>query len=162
MLTLSIIICVAIAAGFILGYRRGIVRQIGSLVSVFVALIVSRMFGGAFTTAVARFMGVSDSPLAQPLASCVAHVVLFLVAWLGVWLFARTIHELVKAANLGCVNSLAGGLFMGFKVALVASMFLNLWALSGEDAAQPSAGGPLMEAVASVAPAVLGYIQGNF
>ncbi len=163
---LSIIICVAIGLGLFLGYRRGIVRQVGSLVAVVVALVVSRLFGGKLTGAVAHAIGADASPensfCAMPLASFIAHVLLFVVAWLGVGLLARTLHELIKIVRLGFLNSLAGALFMAFKIALVASLLLNLRALGGDAESQPEAGGPVVEATASLAPAMLGYLQCNF
>ena len=163
---LSLIICVAVGIGLFWGYRKGIVRQIGSLVAVFVALVVSRIFGDDFTAFIAPLIGASDSPensfCAVPLASFVAHVLLFIIVWFAVGLLARTLHELIKVVGLGCINSIAGALFMGFKVALIAGILVNLWAVFGDEASQPEAGGPVVEAVASLPSTLLGYLQCNF
>lgn len=160
---LSIIICVAIGLGLFIGYHKGLVRQLGSMVAVFVALIVSRLLGESLTEAVAKLLGHNaESAIPRMVDSFLAHVMLFLIVWIGVWFLARAIHEVIKAVKLSCLNSLAGALFMAFKVAIVMSIIVNIWVLAGNDAADPDKGGPIVEATAWFIPALLGYLQCNF
>lgn len=127
---ISIIIYVLIIASFIWGYNRGAVRQIGSIVAIVVAFLVSRLYGGAAAELFAQWMG-ADEPGASSMTMLSAEILgrlsLFIAVWFVIGLLARLLHATLNAIFLGWVNSLLGGAVMALKACLVMSLLLNLW-----------------------------------
>jgi len=160
----DILICVTVAVGLYSGYNRGVVRQIGSLVAVLAAIVVCQLFGDAAAYVAAKLMGCADGTDAvrHAIASAVGHIVLFLLVWWGLGIVIRVVHDVVRAVRLGVVNSLFGAVFMGFKVVLVLSVLLNLWAMTDPSSEQLASSGRITKTVADVVPALLGYVSDNF
>lgn len=163
---LSIIILLAIAGGLMSGYRVGAVRQIGSIVGLLAALLACNLFGNAATSVAEQMMGVTaSSPIEeQQLASLAGHSVLFVIIWAAVGFLARMLHEMIKIVHLGVVNSLLGSLLMGIKMALVASVLLNLWVAVKPDQAREIADGPdVVQQTFRLGPTLMGAAsEANF
>lgn len=164
MATINIIICAAIVIGFYAGYRRGIVKQIGSLVALLVAIMACYSLGDSASVFAAHLMGYDEEsgPVKLAMAAAIGRIALFFIVWWGLGLAIRVLHDVIKAIRLGVVNSVAGAVFMVFKVILVVSVILNLWKMKSPDSEQIASGGVLTDAVASVAPALMGYVSDNF
>lgn len=160
----DILICVAVAVGLYAGYSRGVVRQIGSLVAVLVAIVACQLFGDAAANVAAKLMGCADGTDAvrYAVASAVGHIVLFLLVWWGLGIVIRVVHDVVRAIRLGVINSLLGAAFMAFKVVLVLSVLLNLWAMTYPSSEQLASSGRITKTVADVGPMLLGYVSDNF
>ncbi len=160
----DILICVAVIVGLYAGYKRGVVRQIGSLAAVLAAIVVCQLFGDAAANVVAKLMGCADGTDAvrYAVASAIGHIVLFLLVWWGLGIVIRVVHDVIRAVRLGVVNSLLGAVFMAFKVVLVLSLLLNLWAMTDPSSKQLASSGRITKAVADVGPALLGYVSDNF
>lgn len=157
---IDILLLAALALALIGGWHRGLVRQLGSLVAFFVALIVSQVFGEAAASLTARIMEVDPADTVRMAAAgAMGRIVLFIAVWWAISLIARLIHTVLKAVRLGGVNSLLGAALMVLKVLVLESLLLNLWAaLSPGKADFGAVGG----AIASIGPAMLGYVNGNF
>lgn len=161
----DIIICVAVVVGLYAGYKRGVVRQIGSLAAVLAAIVVCQLFGDAAANVVAKLMGCQadgSDAVRYAVASAIGHIVLFLLVWWGLGIVIRVVHDVVRAVRLGVVNSLLGAVFMAFKVVLVLSLLLNLWAMTDPSSKHLASSGRITKTVADVGPALLGYVSDNF
>ncbi|MCM1293428.1 MAG: CvpA family protein [Bacteroides sp.] len=157
---LDLIICVAVGVSLFAGYRRGILRQIASLVSIVVAFIACRLFGGAFSSLVASMMGEgSSTALMAPL---IGNILLFLIVWWGLALVAGTLRSLLKAVKLGVFDNILGALFMAFKVMIVASLLLNFYDIVTSHDITASNPGPIVRLTVGFAPAMLGVVRSNF
>ncbi len=160
---IDLIICVAIGIALYAGYKRGIIRQAGSLVGLIVAVIASRLLGSPLGQLIASWGGERfSSPDGQLIAIAAGHILIFFIAWWAIGLLAGTLHDLVKALRLGILDSLLGSLMMALKVLIVASLLLNLWTMGHDSATANDIGGPIAQATAAFAPDLLGYVEANF
>lgn len=163
---IEIFIVVVLVACLFWGYSKGIIIQLGSLLSFAIAIAVCQIFGDAFTSVIEAIMGgpeqvsnPANSAMSRFMASSVAHVILFLIVWLGVWLIARAMKLVVRTARLGFIDRMAGALFMVLKGALIMSFIISFarWAapasaLAGKDSV-------IIDSVGDVAPMLLGFIE---
>ena len=162
---IDLLICVAVGIGLYVGYNRGVVRQIGSIVAILVAVVACHLLGGAASSLVAGIMGgvrPEDSFPTEIVAIVVGHVGLFLIVWWGIGLAVRSLNDLVRAIHLGILNSLAGAVMMAFKVVLVASILLNLWLATNHGDKTLASAGPIAKATVGIGPALMGYVEDNF
>ena len=151
------IIIILLCAALVWGWSRGIVRQLGSLASFLIGLIAVYLFGSVAAEVVENLAGVTDeTPVVKVLAcDIIGRGLLFLLVWLAAGVFTRTVHQLVRMAHLGAVNSLLGALFMAIKFAIVISVLLNLWGAVSPQAEQLQNPGPLTQALGEFGPALL-------
>lgn len=160
----DILICVALLAGFFVGWRRGMVRQIGSIVAVLAAIVACQLFGDAAAEVAARMMGCAGSSdvMKTSAAAIAGRIGLFLIVWWGLGLLIRVVHELIKAVKLGVVNSILGAAFMTFKVLILVSVVLNIWAIASPESEMLKSAGSICDAAMRFGPALMGYIGNNF
>lgn len=161
---LDIIVVLTAVAGLILGYRKGMVRQLGSLVAFMLAVIVCRMCGSE----VAEFVGasvfhvdMSDQTYSSPTAAAMrilGYGIVFVAAWFAVWLLARLLHAVVQAVRLGTLNSMLGSVFACLKFLTVLSLILNVWQLVAPCSGWMATRGALSDMTLGIAPALLGMM----
>ncbi|MCM1348818.1 MAG: CvpA family protein [Firmicutes bacterium] len=163
---IDLFIIVVLLAGAVWGYSRGLVVQLGSLVAFAVALVACRVLGDVAAHAVMAMMGTDETAAAGTdgsmklfMASCIGHVALFVIVWAGVWLLARTLKMMAKALHLGLLDGIGGGLFMVLKAGVIISFILNFARFVAPNSALAQSQSAVTEAVAKLAPALLGYIQ---
>ena len=99
---IEIFIVILLVASLAWGYKRGIVVQLGSLLSFVVAIAACRIMGDAASNAIFSMMDGEDpsqSSMNMLMARCMGHIFVFLAAWLAVWLIARTIKFFAKAVH---------------------------------------------------------------
>lgn len=162
---IDLLICIAVGIGLYVGYRRGIVKQIGSLVAILAAVIICHLLGGVATSLVAKLMGgehPGDSFTTMLVATVVGHVSLFLIVWCGLGLAVRSLNNLVRAVHLGVISSLAGALVVAFKVVLVASILLNLWLAVEPENKTLESSGPIAQSTIRAGQVLMGYVEDNF
>lgn len=149
------LLIVAALAG-IAGFRKGIIRQMGSLVGIVVAILVCRLFGPAVCKAV-----VGEGSAHPGLYTVLSYTLLFVLGFVGVRLVAHLLHLVVKAMCLGAVDRIAGAVFCIAEWMLVLSIALNIYfaAVPGDYEAVCPASKPWRGAVAKFAPAVVGYLH---
>jgi len=115
-------IVVILAAGLIRGFTVGAVRQIASLLGVFLALLVSAQLMHPIGGLLVATIGLSEA--AGPIVGFVA---LFVGVWLLFVVLSRLLEHLIETLSLTLVNRAAGGLVGGLKAALLLSvLFLVL------------------------------------
>ena len=159
---IEIFIGVVLIACLIWGYTKGIIVQLGSLLSFAIAIAACQIFGDAFTSVIEAIMGgheqVND-PASEFMASSVAHVLLFLIVWLAVWLIARAMKLVVRTARLGFIDRLAGALFMVLKGALIMSFVINFARWAAPSSALAGKDSVITDGVGDIAPMLLGFIE---
>lgn len=153
---INLVILIALGVGLYVGYQRGIIRQVGSLTGMLIALLACQVLGDAATSVVASIIDPANIT-EQFAAAIIGNVCLFLIVWWGISIFGHVIHNVVKAIHLGPVNGFAGALFTGFEVLVVASILINLWLLKDPASTIVTDGGPIARFVAGLAPALLDW-----
>lgn len=162
----DIILLAVTLAGLILGYRKGIVNQVGDMAAIVLGVLVCRMMPdkasqlGQFVAA--RWI---DDPSCGWITASAGYILLFLIVYLGVRLFAMLLRKVTHAAMLGPVDRLCGSLFMTAKLLLALSIVMNLWLFISpgtsitDDCHRQMK--PVQEMVISFAPGLLGAFTDN-
>ena len=116
-----------VLGGLVLGYRKGFIGQLSSLVSWIVAIVLCYKCG---EVAQSIFLTIVPSAAEWPLASITVKTVslafAFLIVMVAIRLVMRLFKGALKAANLGFVDRLGGSLLFMFKYAFIVSIVLNL------------------------------------
>ncbi|HCJ51973.1 MAG: hypothetical protein AUJ88_08265 [Gallionellaceae bacterium CG1_02_56_997] len=107
----------------LLGWWRGFIHEALSLTGWPVAFVLSKLYAGE----IEHWLPINQAETRVILA----YVLVFIVALLGWGVFAWLISRLVKAAGLGGMDSVLGGLFGLLRGALVVLVLVWLAGLSG-------------------------------
>ncbi len=154
MSSLDILILAVIAVGAVIGFRRGIVVQVGQIAALTAGVILSRLFGPQMSALFAGGHG-SESTLNY----VCGHVVVFIAAYVVTLLVFRMIRGTVHCLSLGIIDRLAGAVFKAAQWLLLLSVALNIFFLvSGGDEPASQPGKPWRSAAFGFAPALLGYL----
>ena len=122
LIALDWFILVALLGGLVRGYMVGAVRQIGSLVGLVVALLMSVEFMKPVGERVVSSLGLSESLM--PLAG---FAVVFLGVYFLILLLSGLVEHLLDSLSLSVANRAVGGAVGGIKAALLLSLlFLAL------------------------------------
>ncbi len=148
----EIFLLIVVAGAALLGYRSGIVRQIGSFAGIIAAIIACRIFGPQLAGYWSRSASdASDTALYHILA----YVVVAVLAYLAVVLVARMARNLIHGLHLGLLDRLAGALFKVLEWLLVCSLVYNVWVAVVPDSA-PAAEDAWQHRLLTLAPTVIG------
>lgn len=121
------ILLLILLSSLVVGWRKGLVRQMASLVSWVIGIAVCLFFGDEIT----RFFLVLNPDAAQwPLSSITVKAVslsmFFLLVTLALRVASYITRKVIKAANLGCLDRVGGAVLFMFKYLMVVSILLNL------------------------------------
>lgn len=111
------VILLILLGGGIRGYMVGAVRQVGSVLGIGTALLVSVEFMDSVGALVVSSIGLSDS-----LAPLAGFTVLFLGVYLLFIALARLVEQVFETLSLSIVNQILGGAVGGGKAALLLSL----------------------------------------
>lgn len=119
MTTFDIIIIIVIAAGAIVGYLKGFIRQLASILGLIVGLLAAR----ALYTPLAEKLcpSVTDS---MTVAQVLAFSVIWIAVPLGFTLLASVLTKAMEAVMLGGVNRLLGSGLGALKYLLLTSLVI--------------------------------------
>ena len=127
MTLVDIIIILIVVGGLVLGYRKGLIGQLASIVSWVIAIVLCYK-GGELAQSI--FLSIVPSAEHWPLASITVKTVSLAFAFVIVMLLIRLIARLFKGAlnvaNLGLLDRVGGSLLFMFKYAFILSIALNL------------------------------------
>ena len=116
-----------ILGGIVLGYRKGFIGQLSSLVSWIVAIVLCYKCGdliqGIFLSVVPS---AADWPLSTVTVKTVSLAFAFLLVMVVIRLLMRLFKGALKAADLSFIDRLGGSLLFMFKYAFILSIVLNL------------------------------------
>lgn len=121
------LIILIVLGGIVLGYRKGFIGQLSSLISWVVAIVLCYKCGDLIQSI---FLALVPSAEQWPLSSVTVKTVSLAFAFLIIMLLVRLLMRLFKGAmdtaHMGFVNKMGGSLLFMFKYAFVLSIVLNL------------------------------------
>lgn len=121
------IILLIVLGGLVLGYRKGLIGQLSSLISWIVAMVLCYKCGDLakdiFLTLVPN---AATWPLSRITVKTVALAFTFLLVLVAIRLAMRLFKGALKSVNLGFIDKLGGSLLFMFKYAFILSIGLNL------------------------------------
>ena len=121
------ILILIILGGIVLGYHKGFIGQLSSLVSWIVAIVLCYKCGdliqGIFLSVVPS---AADWPLSTVTVKTVSLAFAFLLVMVVIRLLMRLFKGALKAADLSFIDRLGGSLLFMFKYAFILSIVLNL------------------------------------
>ena len=121
------IIIIIVLGGLVIGYRKGLITQLASLISWIVAIVLCYK-GGELAQSI--FLAIVPSAAQWPLASITVKTVSLAFAFLVVMLSIRLVMRLFKGAldsiHLGLIDKAGGSLLFMFKYDFLLSLVLNL------------------------------------
>lgn len=121
------IIILIVLGGLVLGYRKGLIGQLSSLISWIVAIVLCYKCGDL---AQSIFLAIVPSAAQWPLASITVKTVslafAFLVVMLAIRLAFRLFKGTLQSIHLGFIDKAGGSLLFMFKYAFLLSIALNL------------------------------------
>lgn len=119
MTTLDIIILVVWGAGAIVGFSKGFLKQLASLLGLVAGLLIAKALYA--TVAERVFLPLTDS---MTVAQGIAFVVIWLAVPLAFLLLASLLTKAMEAVSLGWVNRLLGAVLGALKAALLVSLLV--------------------------------------
>jgi membrane protein required for colicin V production len=136
MSALDIFVIVLLGGGAMIGFVRGLVHEMLSLLAWVVAIIMLRLFHAPISAGLVGPVGSATG------AAVLAFVILFLPSYLFMKLLARSIGKKSRSSVLGPVDRVLGGGFGMLKGLLAATLFFLLANLAtdlvyGPDAQRP-------------------------
>ena len=120
--TIFIIIVVVVSAA--LGWRAGLLRQIGRVAGIILGIIACRMYGSQVA---AYFISDEATKGDVMMYTVLAYVLLFIAVYLAASIIAYLMKSLLEAVHIGILNRVAGAVFKICEWLLLISLFLNLW-----------------------------------
>lgn len=122
----ALLILIVVGA-VVLGYRKGFIGQLSSIVSWIIAIVLCYKCGDLVQ---GIFLSIVPSAAEWPLSSITVKTVslafAFLIVMLVIRLLMRLFKGALKAVNLGFIDRLGGSLLFMFKYAFILSIVLNL------------------------------------
>lgn len=127
---IDIVILIVFAASVITGLRKGLIRQLGSLLGVVLGILAARLFGSSVAYLYESFLSEETATS----AACVyatgiaGNVTVFLIVYLLAAVIARVTRVAIKMALLGPLDRVLGVIIAMFQWFLGLSIVLNVWA----------------------------------
>lgn len=116
------IICVIFAAyGFYLGFSKGIISTVFTVLSVFMGIIAGIKFAPAMTEFLENILG-KESPLMFVAGICLS----FVLTMIFIRMIARGLEGVLESANINVINQFAGGVLLAGIMVLFYSVLV--WA----------------------------------
>ena len=124
---IDILILLIVLGGIVIGYRKGMLGQLSSIVSWIASIVLCYCCGDVIADI---FLAIVPSAAEWPLSSITVKTVSLAFAFLLVMFIIRLALRLfkgtLKAVKLGFIDKLGGSLLFLFKYAFVLSIGLNL------------------------------------
>ena len=117
MTTIDIIILIALGAGVIIGFMKGFIRQLASILGLIVGLLAAKALYTSL--AVKLCPTVTDS---MPVAQILAFVIIWIAVPLIFTLVASVLTKAMEAVSLGWLNRLLGAGLGALKYLLLVSL----------------------------------------
>ena len=122
----SILLLIMLGA-LAIGWRKGLIKQLASIVSWVVGIVVCLFLGDTVTQ---WFLALNPEAANWPMPSITAKTValsmLFMIVTITLRVIVYLSRKVVKMAGLGCVDRVAGAALFAFKYLFALSIALNL------------------------------------
>jgi len=113
---IDVIIAIPLLWGAIIGFKKGLIIELASLVALFLGIYGSIQFSEFTSVQLSNHLEINPQWL-----GLLSFLVTFLAIVISVFLLAKILDKFVKAIALGMVNRIAGMLFGICKYALILS-----------------------------------------
>lgn len=156
-MALDIITLCVVIIGFYMGFSKGIVRTIFTVLSFALGIVAAFKLATPMTNFLADLTG-STSPLLFIAGALLS----FVAIWLFLRLIARTIEGFLETANLNFINQILGGLLMVVLLTHLYSFLLVFFVRSGvvtEDVQRESKTYAYVEKFPETAKVIYDYIE---
>ncbi len=121
MTVLDWMIVAFIGIGVVIGYSKGIIRQLASLLGLVAGLLIARAMFAKVGETLAAELGASLT-----FAQILSFVLIGVLVPVGFLLLASVMTKAVEVVRLGFVNRLLGAGMGGLKYLIFAALFINL------------------------------------
>ena len=118
-MVIDIIFAIVAAYGFYLGYSKGIIKTIFTILSVTFGLMAAFKFGPSFTQFLENTFN-NDNPL----MFIAGFLLSFVITMVIIRMLARGLEGLLESANINVINQIAGGFLLSGIMILVFSVIL--------------------------------------
>lgn len=127
MTIIDAIIILIVLGGLVLGYRKGFIGQLSSLISWVVAMVLCYKCGDLAKDVFLAFVpSAADWPLSSITVKTVSLAFAFLIVMVIIRLVMRLFKGALNTVHLGFIDKLGGSLLFMFKYAFILSIVLNL------------------------------------
>ena len=121
------IIILIVLGGLVLGYRKGLIGQLSSLISWVVAIVLCYKCGDLVKDLFLAFVpSAAEWPLSSITVKTVSLAFAFLIVMVVIRLLMRLFKSTLESFHLGFLNKAGGSLLFIFKYAFLLSIALNL------------------------------------
>lgn len=129
MTALDIIIIGVFIASAVMGFRKGLIAQIGSVAAILIGIIACRIFGAQVTEIIvpAQATGEDVDTMSRWGATILAYACLYIVAYYAVILVARLLKLVTHTLLLGPLDSIAGAAVSVAKWFMAVSVAVNIY-----------------------------------
>ncbi len=143
------LVLVAIVAAA-LGFRKGLIKQLGAIAGIIAGIIACRMFGPTVTD---WCRAVATEGTSDILLTMIAYVGVFLLAYLIVSMSATLMQTAAKVVHIALLDRIGGAVFKMVLWLFILSLGVNAWcAFFPEHLPE----GKIANFVTSLAPMVIG------
>lgn len=147
----AIFIIIFVLVSGVLGWRSGLLRQLGRVAGIILGIAACRIYGPSL---VDHFCGSGASVADTVLYTVLCYVLLFIVVYIVATLLAHLVRKILDSVHIGVLNCLAGAVFNILEWLLLLSLVLNLWVSLVPSTALAS--DPLFDRVLWFGPFLLG------
>lgn len=120
----AIFIIILVVVSGVLGWRSGLLHQVGRLAGIILGIAACRIYG---PSVVACFCDGAAGTADIVLRTVLVYVLLFILVYVAATVLARIVLSLLGAVHIGFLNRLAGAVFNVMEWLLLLSLMLNLW-----------------------------------
>jgi membrane protein required for colicin V production len=155
------IIILIFIAGIVIGYMRGVISQVTSIVGFLLGILACLLLGYPATELLRKLIpGSVNWPISSVTTSIVALSVLFLLVALTVRVIGLFVKGIAKKIKLGAFDKILGSALCTFKYVFLLSILLNFYDMISPDSSTFATRHMLdnkpFEATLDLVPAVLG------
>lgn len=162
---LDILIIAVFIASAVMGFRKGLIGQIGSVAAIIIGIIACRMFGPQVTDMIMPGGDQETNSMPHYYATIMAYAGVYIVAYYAVILIARMLRTVTHTLLLGPLDRIAGAAVSVIKWFMAVSVALNLYIIifpSTDLAAKSNIGhGRPVNWIIELAPAAWGAFTQN-
>jgi len=118
-MVIDIIFVISLLWGFYLGFSKGIIKTLFTVLSIIIGLFAAFKFAPATTNFLETALKNTN-----PLMFLAGFICTFVFTMLLIRMFARGLEGVFKAANINFINQTVGGVFLGGVMVLLYSMLI--------------------------------------
>lgn len=119
-----IVIVIILLAAAVWGFMQGFVKQAGSAIGLFLAVVVCRLFGPALASYACSDVA-PDSDIT--FITILSYLALGLLTYLGVWVVMRMARGIIHGVHLGIIDKIGGAIYKVLLWMIVISLVYNLY-----------------------------------